>query len=122
MSGYKDSLITLSHGVKSTGSSTTTSGKNSFESVINNEKFINNNQTTSLITNSKKSKKPFIERTGDWNCFKCKNLNFSFRIVCNRCQLLKNESESQYDQYSKNIQNLIKIKNNNCQEVKINSN
>ncbi len=40
-----------------------------------------------------KKKKPFQEREGDWNCFKCKNLNFSFRVICNRCQLSKKESE-----------------------------
>jgi hypothetical protein len=37
-------------------------------------------------------KKPFQERAGDWTCAKCRNLNFSFRVVCNRCQLSKNES------------------------------
>lgn len=42
-----------------------------------------------------KKKKPFVERVGDWTCFKCKNLNFSFRVVCNRCQLSKKESEKQ---------------------------
>lgn len=41
-----------------------------------------------------KKKKPFQEREGDWNCFKCKNLNFSFRVICNRCQLSKKESEN----------------------------
>lgn len=44
--------------------------------------------------NNSKKKKPFQEREGDWNCFKCKNLNFSFRVICNRCQLSKKESES----------------------------
>ena len=27
----------------------------------------------------KKKQKPFMERTGDWICKKCKNLNFAFR-------------------------------------------
>ena len=31
----------------------------------------------------------FAERTGDWICNSCKNLNFAFRVVCNRCQLPK---------------------------------
>ena len=50
-----------------------------------------------------KKKKPFVERLGDWNCYKCKNLNFSFRVNCNRCQLSKKESEKLSDQYMKNI-------------------
>jgi hypothetical protein len=38
-------------------------------------------------------KKPFQERAGDWVCLKCKNLNFSFRVVCNRCQSAKSEKD-----------------------------
>ena len=37
----------------------------------------------------KKKIKPFIERSGDWFCFNCKNLNFAFRVVCNRCHISK---------------------------------
>jgi hypothetical protein len=33
------------------------------------------------------AKKPLLERAGDWICLSCKNLNFSFRKNCNRCQL-----------------------------------
>jgi hypothetical protein len=58
---------------------------------------------------SKKKKKPFVERVGDWVCIKCKNLNFSFRVVCNRCQLTKAESEKLFDQYMKNLMNYVKI-------------
>ena len=36
-----------------------------------------------------KKNKTFAERTGDWICNSCKNLNFAFRVVCNRCQLPK---------------------------------
>lgn len=43
---------------------------------------------------TKKIKKPFIEREGDWVCHQCKNLNFSFRVFCNRCQLSKDENET----------------------------
>ena len=39
--------------------------------------------------NLNKYKKQFIERPGDWICGKCKNLNFSFREKCNRCNLSK---------------------------------
>jgi hypothetical protein len=27
------------------------------------------------------------ERVGDWLCLNCNNLNFSFRDICNRCDL-----------------------------------
>ena len=41
----------------------------------------------------KKKQKPFTERTGDWICKKCKNLNFAFRQECNRCKLPRKEAE-----------------------------
>lgn len=41
----------------------------------------------------KKNTKPFAEREGDWICSDCKNLNFSFRTKCNRCNKTKEESE-----------------------------
>lgn len=57
----------------------------------------------------KKVKKAFVERPGDWACIKCKNLNFSFRAVCNRCQLTKIESDKLFDQYMKNLMSYVKI-------------
>ena len=43
--------------------------------------------------NIKESKKKVLtEREGDWTCVRCKNLNFSFRKFCNRCELPKNEN------------------------------
>ena len=36
-----------------------------------------------------KKAKFFVERSGDWICNSCKNLNFAFRIECNRCKLPK---------------------------------
>jgi hypothetical protein len=73
--------------------------------IVNNNIKVNENQvpSTSTInnTNSQKKKKPFVERVGDWNCFKCKNLNFSFRVVCNRCQLSKKDSEKLNENISK---------------------
>ena len=50
----------------------------------------------------KKKKKPFVEREGDWICFKCKNLNFAFRTNCNRCHLTKNENQKIIQQYMSN--------------------
>ena len=41
----------------------------------------------------KKKQKPFTERTGDWICKICKNLNFAFRQECNRCKLPRKEVE-----------------------------
>jgi hypothetical protein len=45
------------------------------------------------IKNNIINKRKFTERHGDWICSKCKNLNFSFRMKCNRCQLSKDESD-----------------------------
>lgn len=41
----------------------------------------------------KKKKSQFNEREGDWCCFKCKNINFSFRVMCNRCKLSRSQSD-----------------------------
>ncbi len=60
-------------------------------------------------SDEKKKKKPFVERVGDWVCIKCKNLNFSFRMVCNRCQLSKIESEKLFEQYMCNLMKYAKF-------------
>ena len=54
-----------------------------------------------------KKKKPLIERKGDWLCPKCRNLNFAFRLICNRCQLAKSEAENMLS-----FQQNISINNN----------
>ena len=41
----------------------------------------------------RKKKNNFVKREGDWICYKCKNLNFAFRNLCNKCKLPKEESE-----------------------------
>ena len=45
-------------------------------------------QNSDLNDNSKKvgDKKPFDRRKGDWVCSECHNLNFAFRVECNRCK------------------------------------
>ena len=45
--------------------------------------------STKSIHYTKNDKKPFDKRKGDWLCPECHNLNFAFRVVCNRCQLPK---------------------------------
>ena len=57
-----------------------------------------------------KQKKPFVIRAGDWNCFDCNNLNFAFRVKCNRCGLSKDISAQKY--------NMNLIKNLNLQSNK----
>ncbi len=49
---------------------------------------INKNSSNKSIPNLKnqKDKKPFDKRKGDWLCPDCHNLNFAFRVICNRCQ------------------------------------
>jgi len=39
---------------------------------------------------------------------KCKNKNFSFRIICNRCRLKKEESNKLYDEHMYNLSELVK--------------
>ena len=41
----------------------------------------------------KRKTKVFTEREGDWVCNNCKNLNFAFRVECNRCHLPKGSKE-----------------------------
>ena len=44
----------------------------------------------------KKKNKEFVEREGDWPCYRCKNINFAFRNKCNKCKMLKEESEIKF--------------------------
>ena len=52
--------------------------------VQNNKNYYNKFQT--------KKRTCFAGRTGDWTCASCRNLNFAFRVVCNRCKLPKPQS------------------------------
>ena len=63
-----------------------------------------------------KKKKTFVEREGDWTCFYCKNLNFSFRKKCNRCKALKDNSEKEHDKYMDNVLMIINQNEKNRNE------
>ena len=67
---------------------------------------INNNKNKK---NKKNKKKSFSEREGDWPCYKCKNINFSFRKKCNKCKLLKEESEKLFEEAEKKILKLADV-------------
>lgn len=41
----------------------------------------------------KRKSRPFYERSGDWICNECKNLNFAFRTCCNRCKKPKGKAQ-----------------------------
>ena len=59
----------------------------------NNKKHIHEeNYKTNGHNNNHHNNGKVIERIGDWICINCDNLNFSFRTICNRCQLSKSES------------------------------
>ena len=82
----------------------------------NNHSFhhISNNNNSNKNRNKKNQKKKgYIEKEGDWPCYDCKNINFSFRDVCNRCRLPKEESEKKYREAGEKLIKLfIKNKNN----------
>ena len=55
-------------------------------------KLIHKHRRDDYFNPDEKKKKPLIERKGDWLCPKCRNLNFAFRLICNRCQLPKSDA------------------------------
>lgn len=59
--------------------------------------------------NKDKKKKVFEERAGDWVCMRCKNLNFSFRIICNRCKIPKVDSEKLHEDHMRSLYNYVRI-------------
>jgi len=58
-------------------------------------------------------KKEFVEREGDWPCYKCKNINFSFRKQCNKCRLNKEESEKMFQEVGEKLLRLVDVSNSN---------
>ena len=86
---------------------------NDLNTDINNIKNANNNNNEENceiiipIRKKKKQKKNFEVREGDWTCYFCKNLNFSFRKKCNRCGVNKDYSESQHDKCMEHVLSII---------------
>jgi hypothetical protein len=66
-----------------------------------------------VLKKSVKPKKPFEIREGDWTCSNCNNLNFSFRIKCNRCELAKEQSEQNKTKENKEPKEQKHIQNKN---------
>jgi len=58
------------------------------QTVYNHKNSNDSTKEKNEMTNKKKTKKKLIERSGDWTCIHCKNINFSFRKRCNRCNCL----------------------------------
>jgi hypothetical protein len=73
--------------------------KNPDRPIIDNNELIYNYERK----NSDQKKKEFKEREGDWPCIICKNLNFKFRKVCNRCRMPKENSKRLFNKYLENL-------------------
>ena len=74
--------------------------------------FINNEGKNKKKKEERKKKKNnniFVKREGDWICYKCKNLNFSFRKVCNKCKLPKKESDKHLFDIGKELMKLVDL-------------
>lgn len=79
-------------------------GKNIENSINPNKKIVIN---SSQLKRKPKTKNTIEEREGDWNCYKCKNLNFAFRKKCNRCQASKKETEKYFEIRAQNILKML---------------
>lgn len=67
----------------------------------------------------RKKIRPFTERSGDWICKNCRNLNFAFRNECNRCHLSKKlVAEDKEKEVEKNELSQCENSNNNLKEIR----
>jgi hypothetical protein len=41
----------------------------------------------------------------DWNCYNCGNINYAFRLNCNRCQMKREDSFNEYNYNNSKIEN-----------------
>ena len=55
------------------------------------------------LKKKKNIQKNYIERSGDWECFKCKNMNFSYRKFCNLCNFSKKKSIILFEEKKKKM-------------------
>ena len=81
--------------------------------LFKSDKEINSSILNNKISNKNKIKQKRHELKhlkGDWTCFYCKNINFSFRKECNRCKKLKEESNIEYKKAEEKLKKL-KIQN-----------
>ena len=70
------------------------------------------------LKSGERKKKPLIERKGDWQCPLCHNLNFAFRVSCNRCKLPK----EMYLNYTMKQQKMNENMNNNINKINLQNN
>jgi hypothetical protein len=68
-----------------------------------------NFQRKKVDDKKKKKKQEFVEREGDWSCYRCKNINFSFRNKCNKCLFSKEESEKKFAEVGEALLKLADI-------------
>ena len=68
----------------------------------------------SMVNREEKTKLPLELRVGDWICMYCNNLNFSFRMKCNRCGLLRKSSSHilRHNYYNNKYQYMGNFDNN----------
>lgn len=59
--------------------------------------------------NKSRKNKEFVEREGDWSCYRCKNVNFAFRNKCNKCKMPKEESEEKFIEVGKELLKLADL-------------
>lgn len=88
-----------------------TFGINSYKKGIEKLSFPKDLNSNSMYRENKKKKKKkeFVEREGDWSCYRCKNLNFSFRVKCNKCGFPREESEKKFNEVGEQLLKLADL-------------